>query len=106
MELNFQEMSMGKFNAAGMSTTYVTMKTDSTNEWEMKGILTTNEGDFIAVMGKGTGESTGPTTSSWEGEVHFMTQSPRLAWLNNIRGWSERVGGVSKGESHGKIYQQ
>jgi len=46
----------------------------------------------------------GPTTGNWEGELHFMTQSPKLSWLNNSTGWAEGQGNMATGESHGKIY--
>jgi hypothetical protein len=46
----------------------------------------------------------GPQTGTWEGELHFMTQSPKLAWLNNSTGWVEGQGNMSTGESSGKIY--
>src|SRR5437773_2133026 len=37
-------------------------------------------------------------------ELHFMTQSPKLSWLNNSTGWAEGQGNMATGESHGKIY--
>jgi hypothetical protein len=45
-----------------------------------------------------------PSTGAWEGEIHFMTQSPKLSWLNNSTGWVEGQGNMATGESHGKIY--
>jgi len=45
-----------------------------------------------------------PQTGTWEGELHFMTQSPKLAWLNNSTGWVEGQGNMATGESSGKIY--
>src|SRR6266566_3591971 len=47
---------------------------------------------------------TGPQTGTWEGELHFMTQSRKLAWLNNSTGWVEGQGNMATGESSGKIY--
>ncbi len=102
---NSQDKITGKFNATGFSTVTVWLKTDGTSEWENKGIGTTNEGDFIAGWGKGTGKNTGPTTQTWEGEVHFMSQSPKLSWLNNVKGWVEGSGDSATGESHAKVFQ-
>ena len=106
LEINSQDQSKGKYKANGVSTTTVWMKTDGTSEWDTKGIQTTSEGELIAAWGKGTGKSTGPTTQSWEGETHFMTQSKKLSWLNNVKGWAEGEGNQATGESHGKIFEQ
>ena len=106
LEYNTQGQTTGKFNANGVSTVSIWLKTDGTAEWENKGIETTPEGDFIAVWGKGKGTSTGQGTQSWEGEVHFMTQSPKLSWLNDVKGWVEGTGNQATGESHAKIFQQ
>ena len=106
LEYNSQDQTKGRYKANGVSTTTVWLKTDGTAEWETKGIETTNEGDFIAAWGKGTGKNTSPTTQSWEGEVHFMTQSKKLSWLNDVKGWVEGSGNQVTGESHGKIFEQ
>ncbi len=106
LEFNSTGHSTGKYNSEDTSTVTVWMKTDGTSEYENKGIQTTSQGDFIAVWGKGTGKTTGPGTQAWEGEVHFMTQSPKLVWLNNVKGWAKGVGNQAKGESSGKIFQQ
>ena len=106
LEINSQDQTKGKYKANGVSTVTVWQKTDGTSEWENKGVQTTNEGDFIAVWGKGTGKNTGPTTATWEGEVHFMTHSKKLSWLNNVKGWVEGEGNQATGESHGKIFEQ
>ena|SRR5438477_10171464 len=105
IELNSDSLVKGKFSAQGFATTTVVMKTDGTSTWENKGILTTHEGDFVAIWGKGTGKSTGPTSQAWEGELHAMSQSPKLAWLNSAKLWSEGKGDRSKNESVAKIYQ-
>jgi len=106
LEINSQDTTKGKYKANGVSTTTVWMKTDGTSEWETKGVETTSEGELIAAWGKGTGKSTGPATQSWEGETHFMTQSKKHSWLNNVQGWVEGEGNQATGESHGKIFEQ
>ena len=105
MEQNTVDQISGKFDGAGFSTVNIKQKTDGTSEFEVKGIMNTMEGDFVALWGKGTGKQTGPTTATWEGETHFMTQSPKLAWLNNTKGWVEGVGDQAAGTFHGKIYE-
>ena len=105
LEQNSVSQVKGKLNAQGMSTVGFTLKTDGSNEWEMKGVMSTKEGDFLAVWGGGTGKATGPTTAEWTGEVHFMSASPKLTWLNNVTGWVEGSGDNAKGEAWGKIYE-
>lgn len=105
LEQNTVDQVTGKINGAGFTTVNVKQKTDGTSEYEQKGILNTMEGDFIAVWGKGTGKNTGPTTATWEGEMHFMTQSPKLAWLNNTKGWIEGSGDQAAGTFQGKVYE-
>ncbi len=106
LEINSAGETKGKYNSRDMSTTTVWMKTDGTSEWETKGLQNTKDGDTLAVWGKGTGKSSGPTSQAWEGEMHVMTQSPKLAWMNTAKLWIEGSGDQAKGESHAKIYQQ
>jgi len=104
MEINDQGEFKGKFNANTMETVTIFQKRDGTSEWEAKGIAMTREGDFIVVSGRGPGRNTGPTTSSWEGDVVYMTQSQKLAWLNTTKAWVEGTADQVKGEFHAKIY--
>jgi hypothetical protein len=106
LEQNSIDQAKGKVNADGMSTVTIHQKPDGSGEWENKGIMTTREGDFIAAWGSGKGKNTGPTTAEWSGELHFMSQSPKLSWLNGAKGWVEGKGDQAKGESWGKIYLQ
>lgn len=106
LELNSTSQAKGRVNAMGMNTVNITQKTDGSNEWELKGIMNTMEGGFFAVWGSGTGKATGPTTAAWTGEVHFMSKDPKLAWLNNVKGWAEGSGDNAKGEAWGKIYEK
>ncbi len=104
IEMNDTGEIKGKYNAAHIETVNVTLKTDGTSEWETKAIDTTKEGDMIVSWGSGKGKSTGPGTSSWDGELHYMTQSPRLASLNNTTAWIEGSGNMNSGEYQGKAY--
>ena len=68
-----------------METTDVKMKMDGTNEWESRSIEMTKEGDVVMIAGKGTGKA-----NNFSGEVTYMTNSPRLSWLNNTKGAHRR----------------
>ena len=105
LEQNSTSEVKGKVNAMGMSTVSYTLKTDGSNEWQIKGVVNTKEGDFVAVWGGGTGKATGPTTATWNGKLHFMSTSPKLSWLNKVEGWVEGSGDQAKGESWGKFYE-
>src|SRR5881628_2924157 len=83
LEMNNEGQATGKFNANELNTINVFMKPDGTNEWEGKGLVNTRDGDMVVVSSRGTGHMSNPTTGSWQGETVFMTQSPKLAWLNN-----------------------
>lgn len=106
LEINSNGQAKGKIEANGFGTTTVWQKTDGTSTWEGKNVMTTKDGDFVAAWGKGTGKQTGPTTSSWEGEMHFMSQSPKLAWLNTAKVWVEGNADQAKGEAHARFYLQ
>src|SRR2546427_13297379 len=59
---------------------------------------------MVVVWGGGKARMAGPQTGTWEGGLHFMTQAPKLAWLNNSTGWREGQGNLATGVSSGKIY--
>jgi len=104
LEMNDHGEVSGKYHAGHIDTVSVSLKTDGTNDWQLKSIHNTKDGDMVVVWGGGQGRMSGPQTGTWEGELHFMTQSPKLAWLNNSTGWVEGQGNMSTGESSGKIY--
>ncbi len=104
LESNGQDQFTGKYDAAEIETVTVFLKTDGTSEWEGKGIQTTNEGDVIVVNGRGTGKATSPTEVSFDGEVVFMTLSPKLSWLNTTKGWVEGATNNATGEYHGRVF--
>ncbi len=104
LEMNDRGEFSGKLHGNHIDTVTVNQKTDGTNEWQLKSIMNTKDGDMVVVWGSGKGRMSGPTTGNWEGELHFMTQSPKLSWLNNSTGWAEGQGNMATGESHGKIY--
>jgi len=96
----------GKYNASHMETDNAFLSSDGTNRYDGKAIQNTMEGDLVVVTSRGNGKATSPTTRAWEGEVVFMTQSPKLAWLNTTKGWIEGTTNYATGEYQGKIYAQ
>jgi hypothetical protein len=105
IENNDQAQVTGKYNANHMETTTISVKMDGTSDWQSKAIESTPEGDMIVITGGGKGKQTGPTTVAFDGEFHFMTQSPKLSWLNNTTGLVEGTADQAKGEFHAKIYK-
>ncbi len=103
MENNEEGQVTGKYNANFMETINIVMKPDGTSTWEGKGLHMAGT-DMLVVTGKGTGKQTSPTTVSFEGEQTFMTQSPKLSWLNNTKGWIEGTANVAERHFTAKIY--
>lgn len=104
LEMNDHGEFSGKLHGGHIDTVTVNMKTDGTNDWSVKSIMNTKEGDMVVVWGGGKGRMAGPQTGTWEGELHFMTQSPKLAYLNKATGWVEGQGDMAKQESSAKVY--
>lgn len=104
MEMNDRGELSGKIHGTHMDTVSVNVKTDGSNEWSVKSIGNTKDGDMFVAWGGGKGKATGPTGATWSGELHFMSQSPKLAYLNNTTGWVEGQGNMATGESSAKIY--
>jgi hypothetical protein len=80
IEYNSNGEAKGKIHANHVETTDVKMKMDGTSEWESRAMEMTKEGDVIMISGKGTGRQ-----NSFTGELTYMTNSPRLSWLNNVK---------------------
>ena len=106
MEVNIEGEIKGKLNARSIDTTNVLFKTDGTYDYETKSVATTIEGDTVVLWGSGTGRSTGPMTASFEGEVHYMTQAPRLDWLNNATARTEGTVDRMSREIQGRAYKK
>ncbi|MGD0070050.1 MAG: hypothetical protein ABSB71_00615 [Candidatus Bathyarchaeia archaeon] len=58
------------------------------------------------ISGKGSGKQETAMTGSFKGEVTYMTNSPRLNWLNNTKGWVEGMMDQRNNEATMKIYQE
>lgn len=104
LEMNDHGEVSGKLHGGHMATVNVNLKADGTNDWSVKSILNTKDGDMVVVWGGGKGRMAGPQTGTWEGELHFQTQSPRLSYLNNTTGWVEGQGNMATQESTAKVY--
>jgi hypothetical protein len=96
----------GRYTASHMDTVSVSLNRDGTSQWATKAIQTTTEGDFIVVTARGTGNPTSPTSVKFEGEVAFMTESPKLSWLNTTKGRMEGTSNQATGEYQAKFYSQ
>jgi len=104
LEMNDTGEVHGKLHGGIMDTVSLNLKTDGSNEWQVKSILNTKDGDMVVVWGGGKGQMSGPSTGTWSGELHFMTQSPKLSYLNNTTGWVEGQGNMATHESSAKVY--
>src|SRR6266567_560865 len=64
LEMNDHGEVSGKYHAGHIDTVSVSLKTDGTNDWQLKSIHNTKDGDMVVVWGGGkgrmaTGESSG-----------------------------------------------
>jgi hypothetical protein len=96
----------GKYAASQIETMDVSLDRDGAIQYEVKALQNTMEGDMVVMTSSGHGKSTGPTTVALEGEVVFMTQSTKLAWLNTTKGWAEGTLNHATGEYSAKFYAQ
>ncbi len=103
MEMNDQGTITGKYQANFMETTSINIKPDGTITWEGRGIQNAGA-DMVVVTGKGTARQTNPTTTTWEGELTYMTKSPKLDWLNNTKGWIEGTANQAEGQFTAKVH--
>ncbi len=92
------------YHARSVSTLLGLLKTDGTGDWEGKAYDITKEGDIVIGTSHGTLKMTGPYTNRSEGEIIFMTQSPKLSWLNNKKCRLEGTVDSLAGEVHVKIF--
>ncbi len=94
----------GKYHAVHLETVDVKFKMDGTNEWDVKAMEMTKEGDVVMITGKGTGKMEKPLEGSIRGEVTYMTNSPRLSWLNNSKGLVEGTTDEKNNEATLKVW--
>ena len=101
IEYNSSGEVKGKYHANHIETTEVKLKMDGTNEWESRAMELTKEGDVIMMTGKGTGR-----LNTFIGEVTYMTNSPRLSWLNNTKARIEGVTDAKANQATMKIWSE
>ncbi len=106
MQNNSMGEAKGKYHANHIETADVKMKMDGTMEWEVRAMETTKEGDVVMITGAGTGRQEKALQANFKGEVVYMTNSARLNWLNNQKGYVEGVLDQKNGESAMKIYAE
>ena len=101
IEYNSSGEVKGKYHASHLETADVKMKMDGTNEWEMRAIEMTREGDVVMITGKGTGQQ-----NNFTGELTYMTNSPRLSWLNNTKARVEGNTDMKNNEATLKVWSE
>ncbi len=101
MKIQFNSVgeSKGRYQAQHTETVDIIQKMDGTNEWESRAIDVTREGDIIMISGKGTGKM-----DTFQGEYTFMTQSPRMAWLNSSKAYAEGMTEMRSNQATIKVY--
>jgi hypothetical protein len=104
IERNDSGQFTGAYTANVSDTLTFFLKNDGTFDWESKALSYTKEGDFIIAHVHGTGRMNGPTSSTAEGEAIFMTQSPKLSWLNNRKFKVEATGDLATMEDRAKFF--
>jgi hypothetical protein len=100
IEYNSSGEAKGKYHANHLETADVKMKMDGTNEWEMRAMEITKEGDVVMISGKGTGQQ-----NNFTGEFTYMTNSPRLSWLNNTKALVEGTTDMKNNEATLRVWQ-
>ncbi len=99
IQYNSMGQVTGKYNAMHIETVDIVQKMDGTNTWESRAVDTTKEGEIVVVSGKGIGKMT-----SFQGEYNYMTNSPKLAWLNSTKAFAEGTNDMTSGSAEIKVY--
>src|SRR2546430_16709500 len=74
LEMNDHGEVSGKYHAGHIDTVSVSLKTDGTNEWQLKSIHNNKDGYMVEVWGGAKGLISRLQTCRREGRLHFMTQ--------------------------------
>jgi hypothetical protein len=85
LEDNFEGESNGVYNASHYGTITVLIRPDGTNEYEVRQIDTTKDGDVILLYFTGKSVRETPTHNKFVGDNTFQTASTSLAWLNGLK---------------------
>ncbi len=106
VDTNYVGEIKGEVNGQYMQTVSFLLKPDGDSDWESKSITNTTEGDMVIVVGHGKTRVTNVNTASAEGELRYMTTSPRLSRLNNVTRRIEVEIDRATGEYRGKAYEK
>ncbi len=104
LEQNSTLEAEGEFEGAGFSTVTIHLKHDGSSQYEQKGFVTTPKGEVVTIRGRGTGKAISPTNTTWEGDVEFTSQSPKLAPLSENSYRIEGTGDQAEGEFRGTSF--
>lgn len=105
LEQNTTLETEGEFEGAGHSTVTIHMKPDGSSQYEQKGFVTTTNGELVTIRGRGTGKQISPINATWEGDVQFMSQAPKLSSLNDNSYRFEGSGDQAEGEFRATIFE-
>jgi hypothetical protein len=99
IQFNSMGQTDGRYSAMHTETVDIIQRMDGTNDWESRAIDSTRDGDIIMISGKGTGKM-----DTFQGEYTFMTNSKKLAWLNNTKGYAEGMSDMVNNQATIKVY--
>ena len=103
---NFQsEITGPKLKGKFVGTNYVLLRADGVGMMNVQGVLTTVEGDKIAVHADGilTGQQ-GSSVYQLRSNVSFNTASVKYSWVNRILVWATGTTDLSTGKFAVKGY--
>ncbi len=106
VDTNYVGEIKGEIDGQYMQTVSFLLKPDGNGDWESKSITNTVEGDMVIVLGNGKTWATSSNAASAEGELRYMTTSPRLSRLNNVTRRIEVEIDRATGEYRGKAYEK
>ena len=83
---------------------YLTVGQDGVAHPHIHGVVTSPEGDVVAVHATGLGVPASDGTTTIRFAVTFQTASSKLAWLNGIVAFAEGKADLNKGELRMSAY--
>jgi Protein of unknown function (DUF3237) len=99
------EMKGPKLRGKVAGTNYLQLRADGVGVINGHAVLTTEDGDRIAIHADGvqTREQGSPVYQYRE-NLTFYTASPKYSWVNRIQGWATGTGDLSSGKITMKGY--
>jgi len=101
----YAELTGPKLKGKIVGTNYAYTSADGLSHVDSQGVLTTPEGDRIAVHTTGISvrEKNSPLFSQHE-NISFFTASDRYAWVNSIQAWGNGTVDLATGKFEVKAY--